>query len=645
MAAVRCANCGSEMARDDAFCGACGTRAMAIAATQTIQRTWPAANDRLDPEPAPAPVPPVAAAPPPAAAPPQPERDGPGFFAHASRWPTGPLNNVTRYLCAAAYLDPAFANVVISELVASHRAVVPSLGMDVLPVIRHCLRARRMQLIRDVILTILLAIGLFFATVPVIGILVLGFVLGRLPGAHWERRSVGSKALAVTGLVLILGVAVIGWFVLRVFSQANGFPKLGALAIGAAVIGVVLLDLLLMAVTLIVYSSAMFRTFAERLAPGAEAGQFDRSDVWVESRLAQIDAAQRGNVTLYSGENPFIGTGRRARSWSLAVELNRAPRNPGSVSVDASIPGDYVPIDPIELHDAIRARLLGLRDPQLPANERIDALTVGDYVVGEGVTRWDSPLIDPELKIPYSRATDEAVGALICHPQAGLRYYQRAFVSDEGLAVWVGNRQVIGRTDQEVGVTAFVYVAVEGRMLYLEFDSAVLPPIRSAYHAIDHMPKISSGRFIAKVLLQAASTASRDLLHAPFGVIEVLSRRRAERKAVNEEIAISYDNVYGDVGALLSVRELGAAGAPRTYIQRLDAAKYTKIVERVVINTVSDFLGEKGVDTREYRAGAQNVLNAGNVIYGGNFYGQVSGTQSGDITNNQSEPKQATASA
>jgi hypothetical protein len=403
---MRCANCNSEMAREDAFCGICGTRAMAIAATQASQRAWPAAEELVDAESASAP--PVAASPAsaasvaapvtaaaPVAAQPRPEPGGPGFFGHASRWPTGPLNNVTRYLCAAAYLDPAFANVVISELVASHRAVVPSLGVDVLPVIRHCLRARRMQLIRDVILTILLAIGLFFATVPLIGILVLGFVLGRLPGARWERRSVGGKALAVTGLVLILGVAVIGWLVLRVFSQANGSPRLGALAIGAAVIGVVLLDLVLMAVTLIVYSSVMFRTFAERLAPGAEAGQFERSDAWVETRLAQIDAAQRGNVTLYSGENPFIGTGRRDRSWSLAIELNRAPRNPAGVSADASVSRDYVPIDPVELHDAIRNRLLGLRDPGLPANERIDALTVADYVVGEGVTRWDSPTSIP----------------------------------------------------------------------------------------------------------------------------------------------------------------------------------------------------------------------------------------------------------
>jgi hypothetical protein len=74
------------------------------------------------------------------------------------------MSNATRYLCAAAYLNSSFANPVIGDLVGSHRAVVPSRGIDLVPVIRHCLKARKMQLVRDVLLAALLFLGLFLST-------------------------------------------------------------------------------------------------------------------------------------------------------------------------------------------------------------------------------------------------------------------------------------------------------------------------------------------------------------------------------------------------------------------------------------------------------------------------------------------------
>jgi len=93
--------------------------------------------------------------------------------------------------------DAAYANRVIGELVASHRAVAPSRGIDLVPIVRHCLKARNMQLTRDVLLTTLLIIGLLFARSALVLILVITFMLSFLPGPHWERRSVGGKMIAV----------------------------------------------------------------------------------------------------------------------------------------------------------------------------------------------------------------------------------------------------------------------------------------------------------------------------------------------------------------------------------------------------------------------------------------------------------------
>ena len=45
------------------------------------------------------------------------------------------------------------------------------------------------------------------------------------------------------------------------------------------------------------------------------------------------------------------------------------------------------------------------------------------------------------------------------------------------------------------------------------------------------------------------------------------------------EAASASDYIFADVGARISIRQFRAAPGPRTFLQRLDAVKYTKIVE------------------------------------------------------------------
>jgi hypothetical protein len=539
------------------------------------------------------------------------------FFGHARGGRPGRLTNATRYLCAAAYLSPAFANVVLGELVASRRAVVPSLDIDLDPIIRHCLQARKLQLTRDVVLTILLLGGLVFATIPTIAILALAFLLALLPGDRWDRKSVGLKMVTGAGVAVLVGAIVVLWLALSLFNGVSRtVPHLGPLATGIEVVVAGLLLLALISITLIAYSYNKFTTLGTELGQGADASATDRAEEWIESRITEVEAAQHGNVTLYSGENPFIGTGQRERVWSIAIELNRAHSSSHWVQPET---GGYVPIDPVELHRVLRERLLRVKDPELPENERIATLAVDDHIVGEGQRRWDNPLIDPVSKQPYSAASPAAIDALIRHPQAGMRYYQRVSVSDEGQAVWANQRLVIGRADQEVGVSAFIYTAVEGRMFYLEFVSTILPPIQRLYHVIDRLPRMGSGAFLARVLLTSASTSFADMVAAPARLLSTLRRTMRERKSFRREIASADDYVLADLGARLSVRELGAEPSPHTYLQKLDAEKYVKIIERLVTDTVLDFLVSKGVDASAYRNDAQMVINSGVMISGGTF--------------------------
>lgn len=456
MAQLQCINCGSSLTEEDLFCGTCGT-AVAVAKhgspgpepvlvnTMAPGATWAATSTQAHPAPAPAAARESASSgerqprPEPAEVVP-PEQ----FFEHATACPDGRLSNSTRYLCAAAYLNPAYTNTVISQLVSSHRGVAPSLGIDLIPIIRHCLNARRAQLLRDVLLTVLLIIGLYLATAPIIAILIISFCLTFLPGVDWERRSLGVKVLAAVGIAVVI-VAIILFSVLgSLFNGVSGgsAPSLGPLATGLATLVVVLAFLVLIGTVLVGYAHSMYRTFSDRLRPGGEAGHFDRASDEAEARIAEVAAAQRGNMTIYGGDNPFIGTGPRLldEDWSIAIELDRAPgleRN----SQAANKSGSYAHVDPVELHQVIRARLLKVKDEGLPENERISALSVHDHVIGDGHCRWDSPVIDQARTIPYSQAKSDAIDALIRHPAAGLRYYLRVCVSDEGQPVWTRRRQ------------------------------------------------------------------------------------------------------------------------------------------------------------------------------------------------------------
>ena len=79
---------------------------------------------------------------------------------------------------------------------------------------------------------------------------------------------------------------------------------------------------------------------------------------------------------------------------------------------------------------------------------------------------------------------------LIGAPQGRLRYYQRVSISDEGQPVLTADRrQVISSVDREIITSAFVYVAVEGHMFYLQFVPKALAPIDSRFREIDRGPE------------------------------------------------------------------------------------------------------------------------------------------------------------
>lgn len=568
------------------------------------------------------------------------------FFTHATAeqpgehpGSPGEMSDMTRYLCAAAYLDSSFAGTVLEEFLGGRRAVVPSRGFDLVPVIRHCLKARRMRLARDIALTVIsIPFYIAFAAMLVSVAAVIWWV-GQWLSPRWRRPSFIIK-LAVAAAVLWAAALFVFAFVITLILSAT---SLGAYGTSGGVppgrVGTVLLQFVVAFVIYVAafaavtatYYLARNRALRRWLGFGATAPSWVE-DAWATKRMAAVGAAQHGNLTIYGGEDPFLGAGvtplgwrsgdnavsASERAWSIAIELNRGP---GAGS--SPVAGDGPRVDAEDVYRVLSERFLDLKDnPRLLRGERIEGVSVDDYVVGEGQFPLSAPLIDPRELIPYSRVSPEAVTALKGSPQAGLRCYQRVSIKDTGQSVLAGELPVIGAVDQEVVVSAFVYVAVEGGMFYLQFVPTSLAPVRDAFRVVDYLPALSPAAFVGKVAADTARNWFSDTVTAPAGVFRAWRQMWRENQAASRGGTGITGSAYTDIGARVSVRQLGALPHPRTYIQQLDVAKYTQILERLVLETVLDYLKAHEIDTGAYRSSMQAIYNSG-VIVGGSISGST----------------------
>jgi hypothetical protein len=82
-------------------------------------------------------------------------------------WPRKPsderpgwVSDATRHLCAAAYLDRKFRDLVIRKVYSdAHHRVAPSSGFNLIPVLRHAWRARIIDDVHHACLVTVLILG------------------------------------------------------------------------------------------------------------------------------------------------------------------------------------------------------------------------------------------------------------------------------------------------------------------------------------------------------------------------------------------------------------------------------------------------------------------------------------------------------
>jgi hypothetical protein len=513
---------------------------------------------------------------------------------------------ITRFLCAAAHLDPAFARAAIAEyLVEPTRALPHADGVDSAAVLRDAVAARRRGKIRDAVLLFVMVIFFaldFYAAVVwlVIAWLVAAAVTARRRGPILVALAIAVLLGAV--LVYLLRIHAFAQFGITTSGPSNGNLVAGLLFL-LVVYGIVALDgFVVEALVRERFRESTFAHDATGLAPGWERtvrtlglGDFAAP----LRRVAAVDAetpisATVADVVVYRTTIPFVGCGSLKADQTLALELiagdadDRAPR----------------PFTAIELTDHVTAAVRALRgSTSLSPSGRLADLSVVERVFvpaarlvgGLAGTRAAAVLIDVER--PPARVMPVAVArSLADSPLESARYY-RCFRIES----W----------ESDIVTSSHFSASTDKRTLYLEWTHNVLYPVKRQYRSIDHPTTVHHA-------LHAATVAVTLPRYAWQRLKNVLDWYRRIPHRPGEIVPERY-------GSAISLRELAADNGWHNYFQEADIVRYIRLVEQAIFRSVGDFLAERGYSISDVLDVARTKISNNITISGGTFTGTAIG--------------------
>jgi hypothetical protein len=533
------------------------------------------------------------------------------------RTPVGSApGDVTRYLCAAAYVDEGFADRVVEDVLADEAsAVAPSPDVDLVAVVRHCLTAQEIRYRRDLRLAAAFGVVALLAPLWVVFSTVLLSTTGRAGSrpspATRGRRQPGSKVLVSTGITaavavlfafyfgyLVSTLPVPGFISWLLGAYLAGVPAVLASvgAVGFAYATVVRHDL---DTDRLLRTTMTRETFARQPRPSVPRRK------WIAERLAAIKEAQTGNVTVYSGYVPFVGYAETSSNWSIAVPLLPADDPVGK----SPRPAEPEAFTVAELVDHVRAQLRATAthtdaDGTAGAGEEaLGSLVIEDRVFANGTTIGDDDrFIRTSGLAPAARLSAEAVEQIMRHPTGTVRHHLAVHVP-----LWGG----------DVVPSVFLHFSTAGRTLHLHCDNHVLGPVKAAYHAVDSLRDRLGPEGRRGLLVNALSRTGRVFFAAPFQALRhARFETRHHRRMADELEAMEQDPLF-DYGARLSIRELALSSNYHNYFQVVDAGRITSLVERHTLAAIREFLETHGYDTTDFRSQQQTILNQGLIQQGG----------------------------
>lgn len=484
-------------------------------------------------------------------------------------------SKATRLLSAGTYLDPVYRKSVIKELLADRfRVVAPSYGYDAVTVLAHALAAHRIR-----------------------------------------RNQLWLLGTGAAGIVVLMAAGAFG-----PYSALLLFGWLGW-------------------ATSYLRRIATIHTLMTRLKGSGPDGGFDgaypMTDELTEELVQKIDHEQTSGdgVVYYGGYKPFVGAGKLTHQWASAELLIGAPL--GLVERVGAVPAaraaNGTPMGPAtEPGPALAAALsAAYQAPETVARREVVSFSVADitaYVAARMSAQLRDEARDGERIDGLTVERRRFATAIATNDPAAVLTLTRLPGADDAPGVhwredYASAREYlcirIGSWDQELVTSMFVGFDIKGNTLHTEFYTYVLAPLIKDFHLVDRLPDAIDGRLLGRVAWDVAKSLPGDLLRLflnPLGerlprASRGRIRAKAEPVADNSEFRLGrYVTTAMNCGARASVREMATHRAFHHFFQESDAVKYTQVVERLLLQVISQFLADHHVDLADHAAQQTNIL-------------------------------------
>ena len=441
------------------------------------------------------------------------------YLEHYSRGDVA--DETTRYLAAATQVDINRARSVRRRIIGEpFRALAPVYGVNVAVVVCWALSSLRRRFRRDVALAAIFVAGVvLFSTLP-----------GQLPWQAWV-------------ILLILVTSVVAWekFQIR-------------------------------------------RTVVMRMRRGvfkAEDAPQPRSKK-TRQRIAEVKNRSGGNLVVFQGISPFIGSGGTVDGpWHMVLDVSHGAKLRNGVRQPP------VEFTSAELHAAILEALENIGLPDAHAEERL-------FVNGRHLQ--DNPRLlrgwDPRTPPPASADDDVLRRAALC-PTPDARVYVCAYIPS-----WQG----------QLVTTLFVRAVYTGGSLYIEWSFHVLPPLSKLFPDIDHLYGEPTAEQLLKAFGQGLLYAVPASLKAPFALVGHAWRRLTMKvRRGFQAWKIKHGQVF-DYGAMPSIRENASGFSAKDYFLESDEDMDIWLVQEKLMRAIESFLEEHNIDLGEFQGQARVIM-------------------------------------
>lgn len=525
----------------------------------------------------------------------------------------------TRYLCAAAHLNPEFADAAVGEyLVEQTRAVPPLPGLDTAAVLREAVAARYRRRMRDGILLALLVLLAVFSLFLLIVWTVIGIGVWLVDKAAGKRlRLVAAIAGTLVGIIFtIMNWTSLGLpFALILYKL--GFPP-------SFTLGPVLSVLTVLAATVVLTADEVAVTDVTRTHFRARNFVADATTLplgWVRtfrtlghaSYVAEIARVARAeyeakalsgmaDVIVHRHRVPFIGAGVVMRDETLAL-----PLVPDDDAGEAPLP-----FTPRELHDHVSNALSALRkSASLSPGGRLGGLSIIEQVFlpAEQLLRESGTSLRPTLlpdltRPPIGHLPLEDARRLADLPQEAARYYRCYRVES-----W----------DRDLATSSYFTAGTDLRTLYIEWTHCVLFPIDPTYRSIDRHETTGPVR-------RAFESAVTLPVSVPSRVVALFRRLKPVPHGQDEVEPSRY-------GAGHSLREHAAAPGADSFFQEADAIRYMQVVEQALFKAIGTFLERRHYSIEDVLGAAKAKISSSITIENGTFVNTAIGNGRVEQTN------------